>query len=324
VAKIVDVSPITVSRALRNPEKVSPELREKILRTVEEMGYVPDLAARALASRHSGIVAVMCPVLSQQVFMRTMAGIEDRMRATDLRIQYANTAYGPNEELMQTRAFLAHNPAGMILAGAERYEELLPILEAASCPVVHILDISQPPQMFAVGVRHREAAAAAIRFMLSRGYQRIAILGGSKSLRSRQRIEGYSEVLREAGLFDPELIVHESAMTGVALGARLTAQLLDRVAGIDGIFCQNDDVALGVLFECQRRGIKVPEDFGICGFNDLEFAAASEPALTTVRIPGYDIGFHAADMLVRAVLEEDATAGKVDLGFSVIPRGTTR
>jgi LacI family gluconate utilization system Gnt-I transcriptional repressor len=324
VAKVVDVSPITVSRALRNPEKVSPELREKILRTVEEMGYVPDLAARALASRHSGVVAVMCPVLSQQVFMRTMAGIEDRIRTTDLRIQYANTAYRPDEELMQTRAFLAHNPAGMILAGAERYDELLPILEAASCPVVHILDISQPPQKLAVGVRHREAAAEAVRYMLSRGYRRIAILGGSRSLRSRQRIEGYSEVLREAGLFDPDLIVQESAMTGVALGARLTGQLLDRIDDIDGIFCQSDDVALGVLFECQRRGIKVPEDFGICGFNDLEFAAAAQPGLTTVRIPGYEIGFQAADMLVCAVLEEDATGDKLDLGFSVIARGTTR
>ena len=142
------------------------------------MGYTPDLAARALASRHSGVVGVLTPMLSQQVFAGTMRGIEDRMRKTDLYLQYANTAYRADDELWQTRVFLAHNPAGIIIAGAERYAELEPIIARAPCPVVHIIDVSQEPDTLAVGISHKEAAVQAVGFMLSRGYRRIAMIGG--------------------------------------------------------------------------------------------------------------------------------------------------
>ncbi len=324
VAKRAGVSPITVSRALRNPQKVSVDLRETILRLVEEMGYVPDLAARALASRHSGVIGVMVPALNQQVFMSVMQGIEERVRSTDLRIQYANTLYDPDEEAVQIRGFLAQKPAGLILAGAERYELIEPLAQNASCPVVHILDLSQQPDTLAVGIQHQAAGEEATRYMLSRGYRRIALLGGRMDVRARQRLSGYERVMREAGLFDPLLVINEESPTSVTLGCRLFEALLGRTSGIDGVFCHNDDLALGVLFECQRRGIRVPEDLGICGFNDLDFAASSHPPLTTVRIPRYEIGYRAADMLVRAIHEEGMTEGKIDLGFSIVGRGTTR
>ncbi|MGO4439134.1 LacI family DNA-binding transcriptional regulator [Rhizobium sp. RAF56] len=324
VAERAGVSPITVSRALRNPGIVSEELRETVLRIVEEMGYTPDLAARALASRHSGVVGVLTPMLSQQVFAGTMRGIEDRMRKTDLYLQYANTAYRADDELWQTRAFLAHNPAGIIIAGAERYAELEPIIARAPCPVVHIIDVSQEPDTLAVGISHKEAAVQAVGFMLSRGYRRIAMIGGRVNLRARLRIEGYSQAMHEAGLFDEALILHDAANTGVSRGARLVGELLDRVPDLDGVFCQNDDVALGALFECQRRGIRVPEDFGVCGFNDLEFAAAVQPALTTVNVPRHSIGFQAADMLMRAIEGSGPPEPKLELSFTVTPRGTTR
>lgn len=303
---------------------VSEELRETVLKIVEEMGYTPDLAARALASRHSGVVGVLSPMLGQQVFAGTLRGIEDRMRTTDLYLQYANTAYRADDELWQTRAFLAHNPAGIIIAGAERYAELEAVIGRASCPIVHIIDVSQEPEALAVGISHKEAAAQAVRFMLSRGYRRIGIIGGRVNLRARLRIEGYSEAMHEAGLFDETLIAHDAANTAVSRGSHLTGELLDRVPDLDGVFCHNDDVALGALFECQRRGIRVPEDFGICGFNDLEYAAAVQPGLTTVNVPRHSIGFQAADMLMRAIEGSGQPEPKLDLGFTVIPRGTTR
>jgi LacI family gluconate utilization system Gnt-I transcriptional repressor len=324
VAKKVGVSPITVSRALRNPEKVSADLRETILKTVDEMGYVPDLAARALASRHNGVIGVVVPALNQQVFMSVMQGIEERVRSTDLRIQYANTLYDPVEEVVQIRAFLAQNPAGLILAGAERYDQIEQIIRSASCPVVHILDLSQQPNTLAVGVQHQAAGENATRFMLSRGYRRIALLGGRMDVRARQRLGGYERAMREAGLYDPLLVIHEESLTSVTLGCRLFETLLGRTAGIDAVFCQNDDLALGVLFECQRRGMRVPEDIGICGFNDLDFAVSTQPPLTTIRIPRYEIGFRAADMLVRAIEDEGMTEGRIDLGFTIVVRGTTR
>jgi LacI family gluconate utilization system Gnt-I transcriptional repressor len=320
----VGVSPITISRALRDPGKVSIELRNTILKAVEEMNYVPDLAARALASRHSGIIAILAPAINNQIFTDVMGGIEARVRNTGLQTQYANTLCDGIQELTQIRSFLAQNPAGIILVGTESYEQIASAVESAVCPVAHILDHSQAPEKMAVAVRHEEAGAAATRFLLSRGYRRIALLGGCQDIRSRQRRSGYETVLREEGLFETDRMIGEASHTSVGLGCKLFSELLDRCPDIDAVLCQNDDLALGVLFECQRRGIRVPDDFGICGVNNLNFAESTYPAMTTIHIPRYDLGFKAANMLIRAIEGGSIADGSIELDFTLIERGTTR
>lgn len=322
VAKKVGVSPITISRALRNPEIVSEDLRQLILRTVDEMGYVPNLAARALASRHSGIVGVLTPALHQHAFTDIMTGIEDRFAGTDLRVQYANTLYDPEQEVNQLKSFLAQKPAGIILAGAEYYEALMPLIKAAACPVAHIADLSQDAEDLVVGVDHYQAGAAATRMLLSKNYRRIAFLGGRRDIRLRRRFEAYADVMREAGLFDEALVASEEGPTSLGLGRRLFSHVID--AKPDAVFCQNDDLATGVLLECFTRGLSVPEDIGICGFNDLDFAAHCVPPLTSVSIPRYEIGYRAADILLRAVRDEEPEKPRIDFGFRIVERGSTR
>ncbi|MGO7428363.1 substrate-binding domain-containing protein, partial [Rhizobium ruizarguesonis] len=104
--------------------------------------------------------------------------------------------------------------------------------------------------------------------------------------------------------FDPDLAIGGNEGSSTGLGRELFARLLQRVPDIDAVFAQSDDLALGVLIECAARGIRVPEDVGICGFNDLEFSAFTQPTLTTVQIPRYEIGYRVADMLLRAVRDE--------------------
>ncbi|MGL4197755.1 MAG: substrate-binding domain-containing protein, partial [Allorhizobium sp.] len=91
----------------------------------------------------------------------------------------------------------------------------------------------------------------------------------------------------------------------------------------DAAFCHNDDIALGVLFECQRRGLSVPRDFGICGFNDLDYAGFAFPAITSVRVPRYEIGYRAVDMIIRAAGSGASPAKLVDLGYQLVQRGST-
>ncbi|WHO72439.1 LacI family DNA-binding transcriptional regulator [Rhizobium sp. BT03] len=324
VAKKVGVSPITISRALRNPEIVSEDLREVILRTVDEMGYIPNLAARALAGRHNGIVGVLTPALHQYGFTGLMVGIEDRFRHTELTVQYSNTLNHGEGEAGLLKSFLTQKPAGVIIAGAESYRDLLPLIERAACPIAHITDLSQEPQTLVVGLDHFTAGAEPTRFLLSRGYNRIAFIGRGADVRSRRRIEGYETVMREAGRFDPDLILGGEAASRTGLGRELFSRLLQRVPDVDAVFAQSDEMALGVLIECKARGIRVPEDLGICGFNDLEFSPFIEPSLTSVHIPRYDIGYRVADMLLRAVRDEPPREDKADLGFTIIPRGSTR
>ncbi|RUM26239.1 LacI family DNA-binding transcriptional regulator [Rhizobium vallis] len=324
VAKKVGVSPITISRALRNPEVVSEELREIILRTVEEMGYIPNLAARALAGRHNGIVGVITPALHQYGFAGLMLGIEDRFRDTEFTVQYSSTLHHAEGEAGLLKSFLTQKPAGVVIAGAESYRDLLPLIGNATCPIAHITDLSQEPETLVVGLDHYAAGAEPTRFLLSRGYQRIGFIGRGADVRSRRRIEGYEAVMREAGRCDPDLIIGGDATSRIGLGRELFSRLLQRVPDVDAVFAQSDELALGVLIECKARGIRVPEDFGICGFNDLEFSSFTEPTLTTVHIPRYDIGYRVADMLLRAISDEPLDEDKVDCGFSIIPRGSTR
>lgn len=324
VAKKVGVSPITISRALRNPEIVSEDLRKIILRTVSEMGYIPNLAARALAGRHNGVVGVITPALHQYGFADLMIGIETRFRDTEFTVQYSSTLHHGEGEAGLLKSFLTQKPAGVIIAGAESYSDLLPLIGNAACPIAHITDLSQEPEKLVVGLDHHAAGAEPTRFLLSRGYERIGFIGRGGDVRSRRRIQGYEAAMREAGRFNPDLVIGGDAASRIGLGRELFSRLLQRVPDIDAAFAQSDELALGVLIECKARGIRVPEDVGICGFNDLEFSSFTEPTLTTVHLPRYDIGYRVADMLLRAIRDEPPGEDKVNCGFSIIPRGSTR
>jgi LacI family gluconate utilization system Gnt-I transcriptional repressor len=323
VANALGISSITVSRALREPEKVSDSLRARILRQVEDMGYVPDLAARALASRHSGIIGVLTPTLTNLAFIGIMAGIEERVRFSDLRIQYANSHYDSDTELRQLQLFLSQHPAGIVLTGLQE-QRAADLLARAACPVVQIVDIELMPVGISLGISHRDASAVAVRHLLDCGYQKVGMIAGTRNLRSQRRFEGYARAMQEAGRYDATLVETEACVNSVELGCRLVRRLLKRVPDLDAVFCENDDLALGVLFECRRRGIRVPEDFGICGYNDLDFAASAEPSLTTIHVPRFELGYRAAELLIRAV----ASGGRRDhverMSFELIQRGSTR
>lgn len=323
VAQNAGVSAITVSRALRDPEKVSPPLREAILKVVEDMGYVPDLAARALASKNSGLIGVVSPVLTSHSFMAVIRGIEDRVRPSDLRIQYASSDTNAEDQLRLLRFFLSQNPAGLIHVGQIGDLAIDELLRRAPCPVVEIMDVSRQPSDMAVGIDHRLAAETATRHLLERGYRRIALLGGAWDFRARRRLEGYQAVLEEAGLFDPALVLSIDSQSSVGLGCHLLGRLKAEFPDADAAFCHNDDIALGALFECQRRGMAVPVDFGICGFNDLDYAGFAFPAITSIRVPRYEIGYRAVDMIIRAAGSGAPPPKLVDLGYQLVQRGST-
>lgn len=322
VARRVGVSAITVSRALSDPEKVSAELRQVILQAVDEMGYVPNLAARALASRHSGVIGVLVPAMNLQLLAEVMKGIEERVQSTNLRLHYTSTRLDIDEEERSIRAFLAQKPAGLILIGSRNGGA--GGMLASACPIVNIADLDSAMDTPMVGIRHRGAAESAIRFLIGKGYRRIGLIRGHAGIPRTEVHDGYEKAMQEAGLHDPSLVAAGQETGSVALGSRLLSQLLEQAPDIDAVLCHNDDLALGVLFECQRRGISVPDQIGICGFYDLEFSASTYPPLTTVHVPRYDAGYRAADMLVRAIESDELVEASVELDFAIVERGTTR
>jgi LacI family transcriptional regulator, gluconate utilization system Gnt-I transcriptional repressor len=320
VAKLAGVSPITASRFFRNPEALSLAKRERVDSAVKELGYVPNLAARALASHRTEVIGVVIPSLTNNVFADVLRGIYDSLEGSRYSIQLANTRYSILQEEKLLQLFRAQKPAGLIVTGINQTVDSRAILESMNCPVTQIMEIGEAPVDMMVGFSHYDASSAAISHILAQGRRRIGFLGARMDPRVQRRFEGYRDVMKAAALFDPNLVVTTSVPTTVTLGSTLFADLVARAPDIDAVFCVNDDLALGVLFECQRRRISVPRDIVLVGFNDLEFMASAVPSLTSVRTNRYEMGRHAVTMVIDAIEGRRPGVPVLDLGFQLMVR----
>src|SRR3979490_1030648 len=271
VAKLAGVSPITASRFFRNPDALSAGKRVRVESAAKELGYVPNLAARALASQRTEGVGVLIPSLTNNVFSDVLRGIYDTLDGSRYSIQLANTRYSILQEEKLLQLFRAQKPAGLIVTGINQTADSRAILESMNCPVAQIMEIGDEPVDMMVGFSHYEASSAAIAHILAQGRRRIGFLGARMDPRVQRRFEGYRDAMKAASLFDPNLVVTTTVPTTVTLGGTLFADLMAKAPDIDAVFCVNDDLALGVLFECQRRQIAVPGKIAIVGFNDLAF-----------------------------------------------------
>jgi LacI family gluconate utilization system Gnt-I transcriptional repressor len=218
------------------------------------------------------------------------------------------------------RLFQAQKPAGLIVTGINQTAESRSVMDAMNCPIVQIMETGPDPVDMMVGFSHYDAGFAAVSHLIAQGFQRIGFLGARMDPRVQRRFEGYRDAMKAASLLDPRHMVTTQVPTSVTLGGTLFADLLARAPDIDAVFCVNDDLALGVLFECQRRQMSVPEEMAIVGFNDLEFMAAAVPPLTSVRTNRYEMGRDAVTMVTAAIEGQRPPRPVVDLGFELMIR----
>jgi LacI family gluconate utilization system Gnt-I transcriptional repressor len=193
-------------------------------------------------------------------------------------------------------------------------------MEAMNCPIAQIMEIGPDPVDMMVGFSHYDAAFAAVSHLIAQGFKRIGFVGAQMDPRMQRRLQGYRDAMKAASLFDPRTIVTTPVPTTVTLGGTLLADLLLRTPDVEAVVCVNDDIALGVLFECQRRHISVPEEMAIVGFNDLEFMASAVPSLTSVRTNRYEMGRSAVTMVTAAIAGNRPPEPVVDLGFQLMIR----
>ena len=323
VAAAASVSAVTVSRALRDPARVSGETLARIEKAVAELGYVPNFAAQALASKSTNVIGALIPSVTNNVFSAVLRGMYDVVEGTRYQLQLGNTRYSAIEEEKLLRTFLSQRPAGLIVAGFDQSQAARALLDAAGCPVVQIMETGDDPVDMMVGFSHRRAAHDAVAHLVGQGYRRIGFLGARMDPRAQRRLRGYADALDEAGLFDETLLTTTTHPSSTMLGSQMFADLLGRRPDVDAVFCINDDLAVGVLFEAQRRRIAVPDALGICGFNDFEIMSATYPSLTSVLTNRKEMGRRAVEMLIAAIEGRGPETKLVDLGYEVIAREST-
>jgi LacI family gluconate utilization system Gnt-I transcriptional repressor len=323
VATLAGVAAITVSRALREPERVSEDLRRQIQRAVDELGYVPDPHARALASAQTEVLGVLVPSLTNNVFAEVVRGIYDGLSDTSFRIQIGNTHYSGLEEERLLQVFLGQRPAALIVSGIDQTPRARRLLEKAGCPVVQIMETGPHPIDMMVGFSHLDAGRAATQHLIDQGYRRIGFLGARMDPRSQRRLAGYRAALEVAGLFDRRLVTTTPVPSSVSLGRELFRDALAKLPSLDAVFCNNDDIALGVLFECHHAAVAVPDAIGICGFNDLDMMQVAFPSVTSVTTHRYQIGRLAVAMTRQAIAGTRPEQYVVDLGYELVARQST-
>lgn len=298
---------MTVSRVLRNRGDVSEATREKVLHAAKTLGYVPNKIAGALASSRVNLVAVIIPSMSNLVFPQVMTGITEVLESTPFQPVVGITDYKPEKEEKVLFEMLSWRPSGVIVAGLEHSEASRAMLAGAGVPVVEIMDTDGTPVDSVVGISHRRAGREMARAITRAGYQRVAFIGTKMPLdhRARKRFEGFTEALAKEGM---EIVDHEFYSGGSALvkGRELTAALLDRTPDLDFIYYSNDLIGAGGLLYCLEKGIDIPGQIGLAGFNGLDLLKGFPKRLATMEACRHQTGQEAARIIAERAANTDA------------------
>jgi len=300
VSEACGVSEMTVSRVLRKRGDVSDATREKVLEAAKTLGYVPNQIAGSLASQRVNLVAVIIPSLSNMVFPEVFNGINQVFEDTPLQPVVGVTDYMPEKEERVLYEMLSWRPSGVIIAGLEHSEATRAMLTNAGIPVVEIMDVDGNPVDAMVGISHRRAGREMANAILKEGYEHIGFLGTKMPLdhRARKRFEGFTEGLAKAGV-EIEDRAFYSGGSALAKGREMTVEMLKRSPDLDFLYYSNDMIGAGGLLHLLDKGIDIPGQIGIAGFNGVELLQGLPRQLATMDACRREIGVAAAEIIVN-------------------------
>ncbi|ACY47185.1 LacI family DNA-binding transcriptional regulator [Rhodothermus marinus] len=305
IAREAGVSIATVSRVFNNSPRVAPHTRKRVLEVARRLGYQPHVSAQSLARRQAQTVAAIVPMLTNYFFVEVLRGLQDRLAETnfDLLVYAAPTLSDVDAHL--ERALQRGRSAGVMIFSTPMSPERVERLQRSRQPVV-LVD-SFHPDFDSVSIDNEQGGYLAARHLLEHGYRRIGLLmAHPDSVPARERRHGYERALREAGLEpDPDLIVastdpHNHGYTEEG-GYEAMKQLLERTPRPEAVFVVSDIMALGALRAVEEAGLRVPDDLGLIGFDDLRVSRFL--GLSTLRQPMYEMGKLAAEKLLRRIAE---------------------
>ncbi|MCO6390803.1 substrate-binding domain-containing protein [Aliihoeflea aestuarii] len=319
VSAAVGLGMSTISRVLRNHGSFSKATRDRVMKAVDELGYVPNRIAGALASSGSNLVGIVIPSLHNIVFPDLLSGAAVALNPIGFQTVIAVTDYDIEQEQKVIQSMLAWRPAAFLVTGLEHTGRTRSMLKNSGVRVAELLDTDGEGIDLVVGFSQREAGAVSARHLLERGYRRIGYIGPQFSFdpRARKRFEGFSQVLAEAGIepAETELIGRTSSTEA---GRAALERMLARNSNLDAVYFSNDDFAVGGLFHCFAKGIAVPSRLAIMGYNGLDIGRFAPQPLTTLLTPRTEIGEIGARMVM-----EGGDPQVVDLPFEILEGATT-
>ncbi len=308
IAKKAGVSPSTVSRALRDDPRVNAETKTQIQNIARSMSYVPSAAARSLVGKRSATIGAAVRDLRDPYYARLMSGIEDLATEYNYQVILSSFYRNPERELAVVLDFHERRVDGIIVAGSAVAQAYLSSDSKFFKPIVLV---NSPAYPYSVSINGFLGAKKVVEHLIDLGHRRIAyITWGSEHIDGLNRLGGYRTALSEHNIaIDDNFIVAGDG--GVTGGVKATTHLLDLPQPPTAIFGFNDMTAIGVINALRQKGCKVPRDFSVAGYDDLEMAAYYFPTLTTVRQPTFRVGRQTVNMLLKLINNEAGVVPEV-------------
>ena len=328
VARAAGVSRMTVSRALKKDSPVSPETRDRILRVVREMNYVPDQMAGSLTTKKSGFVAVLVPSLNNLHFAITVQTLTEELEQIGQQILLGHTDYSAVREEQLVETMLRRRPEAIVLSYDGHTERTVRLLQKAQVPVVELWERPKAPIGHTVGFSNRAAAMQMTRALIKLGYQNILFLGEADDdfTRGGSRREGFLAAMSEAGLSTESVFRSGKPPLSIEHGAAATPEILQRFPDVDCIFCVSDAPAFGVQSSLLARGVSVPDEIGVAGFGNFEVSRFASPQISTLVVDPTRIGREAGQLIAKLLMFESEHEGMRQIDVPVAPemRGSTK
>lgn len=323
IAAAAGVSIATVSRVLQEPEKVRPSTREKVMEAVRAAGYQPNAMASALRRKRSDSVVVVVPNIQNPFFAGVVQGIEHTAHAEGYQLLLGESG-SAGARLDSYAGLLGSKVAdGLILLGAQlppSLEKMLLAGQSLPAPLVMACEYRRDHALPTVRIDNVAAARAATRHLIDLGHRRIATLTGPlDNPLGQDRLAGFQAAMREAGLEVPPYAITTGAFD-LGTGYAGMLRLLEVPVRPTAVFIASDEMAIGALAAAKARGLSVPADLSVVGFDGLRFADYSDPPLTTVVQPCADLGAMAMRHMVEAIRTGDRAATDIVLPTRLLAR----
>ena len=327
LAKRLNLSTSTVSRALNDRHRISEKTRKAVKELALELEYQPNPSAKSLRESKTYIIGVLVPELSHHFFASTISGMEDTAIQAGYKIMICQSKESYERERDVANTFLCSRIDGLIVCLSRETEDVrhLQIFQRKDLPVVLFDRVSYTMDATRVVVDDFAGAKMAIDHLVEQGYKKIAHLAGPEALtNSNDRLNGYLEGLDEHNLPIKDEWIHHCDLNGDDAAAH-ARQLLESDDPPDAIFAFNDYVAIDAMKVIKEKGIKIPEEIGVIGFANLPLSALIEPSLTTIEQPAQELGRKATELMLKQLDNRDEFEPEtVTIPTKLIVRNSTR
>lgn len=322
VAVAAGVSTATVSRCLNFPDQVADRTRSKVNAAIADLGYSPNFGAKVMAARRTNTIGAIIPTMENAIFARGLQAFQEELRSHGFTILVASTSYRPDIEEEQIRSLVARGADALLLIGHDRAPAIYDFLDTQGVPALVTWAFSADEPRPSIGFNNKAAMLDMATKVLEFGHRKLALISATIAHNDRAagRLTGITNAMTAAGLNPNDLTVVETPY-GIDEGADAFGAIIDSGTAPTAVFCGNDVLAVGALRRARELGLRVPEDVSIIGFDDIELAQITQPALTTVHVPHREMGRRAGLALARLV-NDGVPLESVDLPTYPVMRGT--